>query len=189
MNDLMNPFGQLKSAQSFDKIKISIASPELIRSWSFGEIKKPETINYRTFKPEKDGLFCARIFGPVRDYECLCGKYKRMKYRGIICEKCGVEVTLSKVRRERMGHIDLAAPVAHIWFLKSLPSRIGLLVDMTLKDLERVLYFEYFLVTEPGLTSLTKGQLLTEEDYDGALDEFGDESFEVSIGAEELKES
>ena len=141
MNDLMNPFGQSQGPQSFDKIRISIAAPERIRSWSFGEIKKPETINYRTFKPEKDGLFCARIFGPVRDYECLCGKYKRMKYRGIICEKCGVEVTLSKVRRERMGHIELAAPVAHIWFLKSLPSRIGLLVDMTLKDLERVLYF------------------------------------------------
>ena len=135
MNDLMNPFGQNQGPQSFDKIRISIASPERIRSWSFGEIKKPETINYRTFKPEKDGLFCARIFGPVRDYECLCGKYKRMKYRGIICEKCGVEVTLSKVRRERMGHIELASPVAHIWFLKSLPSRIGLLVDMTLKDL------------------------------------------------------
>ncbi len=187
MNELMNSFGQTGSPQNFDQISISIASPEAIKSWSFGEIKKPETINYRTFKPERDGLFCAKIFGPVRDYECLCGKYKRMKYRGIICEKCGVEVTLSKVRRERMGHIDLAAPVAHIWFLKSLPSRIGLLVDMTLKDLERVLYFEYFLVTEPGLTSLTKGQLLTEEDYDSALDEFGDESFEVSIGAEAIK--
>jgi DNA-directed RNA polymerase subunit beta' len=156
MNDLMNPFGQSQGPQSFDKIRISIAAPERIRSWSFGEIKKPETINYRTFKPEKDGLFCARIFGPVRDYECLCGKYKRMKYRGIICEKCGVEVTLSKVRRERMGHIELAAPVAHIWFLKSLPSRIGLLVDMTLKDLERVLYFENFVVIEPGMTSLSK---------------------------------
>ena len=187
MNELTNSFGQTGSTQSFDQISISIASPEAIKSWSFGEIRKPETINYRTFKPERDGLFCAKIFGPVRDYECLCGKYKRMKYRGIICEKCGVEVTLSKVRRERMGHIDLAAPVAHIWFLKSLPSRIGLLVDMTLKDLERVLYFEYFLVTEPGLTSLTKGQLLTEEDYDSALDEFGDESFEVSIGAEAIK--
>ena len=187
MNELMNSFGQTGSTQSFDQISISIASPEAIKSWSFGEIRKPETINYRTFKPERDGLFCAKIFGPVRDYECLCGKYKRMKYRGIICEKCGVEVTLSKVRRERMGHIDLAAPVAHIWFLKSLPSRIGLLVDMTLKDLERVLYFEYFLVTEPGLTPLTKGQLLTEEDYDSALDEFGDESFEVAIGAEAIK--
>jgi len=187
MNELMNTFGQTGVSQGFDKISISIASPEAIKSWSFGEIRKPETINYRTFKPERDGLFCAKIFGPVRDYECLCGKYKRMKYRGIICEKCGVEVTLSKVRRERMGHIDLASPVAHIWFLKSLPSRIGLLVDMTLKDLERVLYFEHFLVTEPGLTSLSKGQLLSEEDYDSALDEFGDESFEVSIGAEAIK--
>ncbi|MDC0531204.1 DNA-directed RNA polymerase subunit beta' [Alphaproteobacteria bacterium] len=187
MNELMNPFGKTGVTQGFDQISISIASPEAIRSWSFGEIRKPETINYRTFKPERDGLFCAKIFGPVRDYECLCGKYKRMKYRGIICEKCGVEVTLSKVRRERMGHIELAAPVAHIWFLKSLPSRIGLLADMTLKDLERVLYFEYFLVTEPGLTSLNKGQLLSEEDYDNALDEFGDESFEVAIGAEAIK--
>ncbi|MDC0227906.1 DNA-directed RNA polymerase subunit beta' [Alphaproteobacteria bacterium] len=187
MNELMNPFGQTVGTQGFDQISISIASPEAIKSWSFGEIRKPETINYRTFKPERDGLFCAKIFGPVRDYECLCGKYKRMKYRGIICEKCGVEVTLSKVRRERMGHIELAAPVAHIWFLKSLPSRIGLLVDMTLKDLERVLYFEHFLVTEPGLTSLNKGQLLSEEDYDNALDEFGDESFEVAIGAEAIK--
>ena len=172
---------------NFDSIKITLASPEKIKSWSYGEIKKPETINYRTFRPEKDGLFCSRIFGPVKDYECLCGKYKRMKFRGIICEKCGVEVTKSNVRRERMGHIDLASPVAHIWFLKSLPSRIGLLVDMTLKDLERVLYFEYFLVTEPGLTSLNKGQLLSEEDYENALDEFGDESFEVSIGAEAIK--
>ena len=187
MNELINTFRQTGSTQSFDQISISIASPEAIKSWSFGEIRKPETINYRTFKPERDGLFCAKIFGPVRDYECLCGKYKRMKYRGIICEKCGVEVTLSKVRRERMGHIDLASPVAHIWFLKSLPSRIGLLIDMTLKDLERVLYFEYFLVTEPGLTSLNKGQLLSEEDYESALDEFGDESFEVSIGAEAIK--
>ena len=187
MNDLMNPFGQSQGPQSFDKIRISIAAPERIRSWSFGEIKKPETINYRTFKPEKDGLFCARIFGPVRDYECLCGKYKRMKYRGIICEKCGVEVTLSKVRRERMGHIELAAPVAHIWFLKSLPSRIGLLVDMTLKDLERVLYFENFVVIEPGMTSLVKGQLLSEEEFYDAQDEHGDDAFEASIGAEAIK--
>ena len=187
MNDLMNPFGQSQGPQSFDKIRISIAAPERIRSWSFGEIKKPETINYRTFKPEKDGLFCARIFGPVRDYECLCGKYKRMKYRGIICEKCGVEVTLSKVRRERMGHIELAAPVAHIWFLKSLPSRIGLLVDMTLKDLERVLYFENFVVIEPGMTPLVKGQLLSEEEFYDAQDEFGDDAFEASIGAEAIK--
>ncbi len=187
MNDLMNPFGQNQGPQSFDKIRISIAAPERIRSWSFGEIKKPETINYRTFKPEKDGLFCARIFGPVRDYECLCGKYKRMKYRGIICEKCGVEVTLSKVRRERMGHIELAAPVAHIWFLKSLPSRIGLLVDMTLKDLERVLYFENFVVIEPGMTSLTYGQLLSEEEFYDAQEEFGDDAFEAKIGAEAIK--
>ena len=187
MNELVNPFNQIESSQAFDKIGISIASPEAIRSWSFGEIKKPETINYRTFKPERDGLFCAKIFGPVRDYECLCGKYKRMKYRGIICEKCGVEVTLSKVRRERMGHIELASPVAHIWFLKSLPSRIGLLTDMILKDLEKVLYFESFLVTEPGLTSLKKGQLLSEEEYDKSLDDFGDESFEVAIGAEAIR--
>src|SRR3546814_495074 len=154
MSELMNIFGQPTGPQSFDEIRISIASPERIRSWSYGEIKKPETINYRTFKPERDGLFCARIFGPIKDYECLCGKYKRMKYRGIICEKCGVEVTLSKVRRERMGHIELASPVAHIWFLKSLPSRIGLLLDMTLKDLERVLYFENYVVVEPGLSPL-----------------------------------
>ena len=152
MNELMNIFGQVTGPQSFDQIRISIASPERIRSWSYGEIKKPETINYRTFKPERDGLFCARIFGPIKDYECLCGKYKRMKYRGIICEKCGVEVTLSKVRRDRMGHIELASPVAHIWFLKSLPSRIGLLLDMTLKDLEKILYFESYVVIEPGLT-------------------------------------
>ena len=153
--EVMKYFNPNQKPETFDQIQISVASPERIRSWSFGEIKKPETINYRTFKPEKDGLFCARIFGPVKDYECLCGKYKRMKYRGIICEKCGVEVTLSKVRRERMGHIDLAAPVAHIWFLKSLPSRIGLLLDMTLKDLERVLYFEYYVVTEHGRSPLT----------------------------------
>jgi DNA-directed RNA polymerase subunit beta' len=187
MNELMNLFGQVTSPQSFDEIKISIASPERIRSWSFGEVKKPETINYRTFKPERDGLFCARIFGPIKDYECLCGKYKRMKYRGIICEKCGVEVTLSKVRRERMGHIELASPVAHIWFLKSLPSRIGLLLDMTLKDLERVLYFENYVVTEPGLTSLKLRQLLNEEEFVKAQEEFGDESFEAKIGAEALK--
>ena len=187
MNDLMNPFAQPKATQNFDKIQISIAAPERIRSWSFGEIKKPETINYRTFKPEKDGLFCARIFGPVRDYECLCGKYKRMKYRGVVCEKCGVEVTLSKVRRDRMGHIELAAPVAHIWFLKSLPSRLGLLVDMTLKDIERVLYFENFVVIEPGLTALNKGQLLSEEEYYDAQDEYGDDAFEAAIGAEAIK--
>jgi len=188
MQELMNIFGQPTGPQSFDSIQISIASPERIRSWSFGEIKKPETINYRTFKPERDGLFCARIFGPIKDYECLCGKYKRMKYRGIICEKCGVEVTLSKVRRERMGHIELASPVAHIWFLKSLPSRIGLLLDMTLKDLERVLYFESFVVTEPGLTSLNMYQLLSEEEYMDAQDEYGEENFTAKIGAEALKD-
>ena len=149
---------------NFDSIKITLASPEKIKSWSYGEIKKPETINYRTFRPEKDGLFCARIFGPIKDYECLCGKYKRMKFRGIICEKCGVEVTKSNVRRERMGHINLATPVAHIWFLKSLPSRIALAVDMKLKEIERVLYFENFIVIEPGLTGLQKNQLLNEEE-------------------------
>jgi DNA-directed RNA polymerase subunit beta' len=187
MNELMNVFGQVSAPQNFDQIRISIASPERIRSWSFGEIKKPETINYRTFKPERDGLFCARIFGPIKDYECLCGKYKRMKYRGIVCEKCGVEVTLSKVRRERMGHIELASPVAHIWFLKSLPSRIGLLVDMTLKDLEKVLYFESYVVTEPGLTPLKLHQVLNEEDFMKAQEEHGDESFQASIGAEALQ--
>ena len=188
MNELMQIFGQPQGPQSFDGIKISIASPDRIRSWSFGEIKKPETINYRTFKPERDGLFCARIFGPIKDYECLCGKYKRMKYKGIVCEKCGVEVTLSKVRRERMGHIELASPVAHIWFLKSLPSRIGLLMDMTLKDLEKVLYFESFVVTEPGLTPLKYKQLLSEDEYLDAQDEYGDENFTAKIGAEALKD-
>jgi len=187
MNELMNFYGQVNPSQDFDEIRISIASSEKIRSWSYGEVKKPETINYRTFKPERDGLFCARIFGPIKDYECLCGKYKRMKYRGIICEKCGVEVTTSKVRRERMGHIDLASPVVHIWFLKSLPSRIGLLLDMPLKDLERVLYFEGFIVTDPGLTSLTKGQLLSEDQYMRAQDEFGADSFTAGIGAEAIQ--
>ncbi len=188
MNELMNLFGQPTGPQSFDQIRISIASPQQISSWSFGEVKKPETINYRTFKPEKDGLFCARIFGPVKDYECLCGKYKRMKYKGIICEKCGVEVTLTKVRRERMGHIDLASPVAHIWFLKSLPSRIGLIMDMTLKELERVLYFENFIVIEPGMTPLKPFQLLNEEEYYDAQDEYGEENFRAGIGAEAMKE-
>ena len=187
MNELMNIFGQVTGTQSFDQIRISIASPERIHSWSYGEIKKPETINYRTFKPERDGLFCARIFGPIKDYECLCGKYKRMKYRGIICEKCGVEVTLSKVRRDRMGHIELASPVAHIWFLKSLPSRIGLLLDMTLKDLERILYFENYVVIEPGLTPLKQHQLLSEEEYLQAQDDYGDDQFTASIGAEALR--
>ncbi len=186
--EVMNFFGPQVPAQVFDQIRISIASPEKILSWSYGEIKKPETINYRTFKPERDGLFCARIFGPIKDYECLCGKYKRMKYKGIICEKCGVEVTLSRVRRERMGHIELAAPVAHIWFLKSLPSRIGLLLDMTLKDLERILYFEYYLVLEPGLTPLQHRALLSEEEYLRAQDEYGADSFTAMIGAEAIRE-
>src|SRR3546814_98771 len=184
----MNIVGHPTGPQSFDEIRISIASPERIRSWSYGEIKKPETINYRTFKPERDGLFCARIFGPIKDYECLCGKYKRMKYRGIICEKCGVEVTLSKVRRERMGHIELASPVAHIWFLKSLPSRIGLLLDMTLKDLERVLYFENFVVTDPLLSPLKEKQLLSEDEFYNAQDEYGEDAFVALIGAEALKD-
>jgi DNA-directed RNA polymerase subunit beta' len=188
MNELMKIFGQVSGTQSFDRIKISIASPEKIRSWSFGEIKKPETINYRTFKPERDGLFCARIFGPIKDYECLCGKYKRMKYRGIICEKCGVEVTLSKVRRERMGHIELAAPVAHIWFMKSLPSRVGLLLDMTLKDLERVLYFENYVVVEPGLTPLKLHEMLSEEGYQRAVEEYGEDGFTAGIGAEAIRD-
>ncbi len=186
--DLMNVFGQQPVAPVFDQIKISIASPDQIRAWSYGEIKKPETINYRTFKPERDGLFCARIFGPIKDYECLCGKYKRMKFKGVTCEKCGVEVTLQRVRRERMGHIELAAPVAHIWFLKSLPSRIGLMLDMPLKDIERVLYFEHYIVTEPGLTPLKARELLTEEDYIKAQDEYGEDSFTAMIGAEAIRE-
>ena len=186
--EITNPFAPVAAPQAFDQIQIAIASPEKILSWSFGEIKKPETINYRTFKPERDGLFCARIFGPIKDYECLCGKYKRMKYKGVICEKCGVEVTLSRVRRERMGHISLAAPVAHIWFLKSLPSRIGLLLDMTLKDLERVLYFESYIVLDPGLTPLKDRQLLSEDDFLRALDEYGQDSFTAMIGAEAIRE-
>jgi len=186
--EIVNLFSPQVQQQNFDQIRIGIASPDKILSWSYGEIKKPETINYRTFKPERDGLFCARIFGPVKDYECLCGKYKRMKYKGVICEKCGVEVTLAKVRRERMGHIELAAPVAHIWFLKSLPSRIGLLLDMTLKDLERVLYFENYIVLEPGLTTLKPLQPLTEEEYLKAQEDFGEDSFTASIGAEAIRE-
>ncbi len=178
----------VQAAQTFDQIRISIASPEKIKSWSYGEIKKPETINYRTFKPERDGLFCARIFGPIKDFECLCGKYKRMKYKGIICEKCGVEVTLARVRRERMGHIELAAPVAHIWFLKSLPSRIGMLLEMTLKDLERILYFESYVVLEPGLTPLKERQLLSEDGYLRAQDEYGQDSFTAKIGAEAIRD-
>ncbi|WP_414496035.1 DNA-directed RNA polymerase subunit beta' [Stenotrophomonas maltophilia] len=187
MKDLLNLFNQQRQTLDFDAIKIALASPDLIRSWSFGEVKKPETINYRTFKPERDGLFCAAIFGPVKDYECLCGKYKRMKHRGVVCEKCGTEVTLAKVRRERMGHIDLASPVAHIWFLKSLPSRIGLMLDMTLRDIERVLYFEAYVVTEPGLTALERRQLLTEEQFLQARQEHGDD-FDAAMGAEAVYE-
>jgi len=186
--ELTNIFNQSLGVQDFNSLKIAIASPEDIRSWSFGEIKKPETINYRTFKPEKDGLFCSRIFGPVKDYECLCGKYKRMKFRGIICEKCGVEVTLSKVRRDRMGHIELAAPVSHIWFMKSLPSRIATLLDMTIKNLEKVLYFEQFIVVEPGLTDLKKGEIISEEQYIEYQDEYGEDSFSAAIGAEAIEQ-
>ncbi|RXR28740.1 DNA-directed RNA polymerase subunit beta' [Sphingobium fluviale] len=188
MNELTNFANPIQKPETFDQIQIGLASPERIRSWSFGEIKKPETINYRTFKPERDGLFCARIFGPIKDYECLCGKYKRMKYKGIVCEKCGVEVTVSKVRRERMGHIELAAPVAHIWFLKSLPSRIGLLLDMQLKQLERVLYFESYIVIEPGLTPLDRYQLLNEDELIEAQDEYGEDAFTAGIGAEAVKQ-
>src|SRR5467141_1381141 len=186
--EVINLFSPQTPAQVFDQIRISIASPEKILSWSYGEIKKPETINYRPSKPERDGLFCARIFGPIKDYECLCGKYKRMKYKGIICEKCSVEVTLSRVRRERMGHIELAAPVAHIWFLKSLPSRIGLLLDMTLKELERILYFESYVVIEPGLTALEDRQLLSEDEYLKAQELYGADSFTATIGAEAIRE-
>ncbi len=186
MKDLLTILKQENKEQDFDAIKVGLASPEKIRSWSFGEVKKPETINYRTFKPEREGLFCAKVFGPMKDFECLCGKYKRMKFRNVVCEKCGVEVTYSKVRRERMGHIELAAPVAHIWYLKSLPSRLGLLMDMTLKDIERVLYFEAFLVTDPGSTPLVHKQLLTEEMYFDALDEYGDDEFEAKMGAEAI---
>src|SRR6266403_5972178 len=187
MKALLDLFKQVQQDEQFDVIKIGIASPEKILSWSYGEIKKPETINYRTFKPERDGLFCARIFGPIKDYECLCGKYKRMKYKGIICEKCSVEVTLSRVRRWRMGHIELAAPVAHIWFLKSLPSRISMMLDMALKDIERVLYFEHYIVTEPGLTPLKQHSLLSEDEYMRFQDEFGDDSFTAEIGAEAVQ--
>ena len=187
MKDLLKLLKQQGQVEEFDAITIGLASPEKIRSWSFGEVKKPETINYRTFKPERDGLFCAKIFGPVKDYECLCGKYKRLKHRGVVCEKCGVEVTLSKVRRERMGHIDLASPVAHIWFLKSLPSRMGLMLDMTLREIERILYFEAYAVIEPGMTELERGQMLTEENYLEAIEQYGDE-FEAKMGAEAIRE-
>lgn len=187
MKDLLTLVKQQNQPQEFDFIRIGLASPDMVRSWSFGEVKKPETINYRTFKPERDGLFCAKIFGPIKDYECLCGKYKRLKHRGVVCEKCGVEVTLSRVRRERMGHIELASPVAHIWFLRSLPSRIGLMLDMTLRDLERVLYFEAYVVIDPGMTQLEKGQLLSEEAYYDAIEEYGDE-FEARMGADAIQE-
>ena len=173
MKELLN---LLQSNQDeFSSISAGLASPQMVRSWSFGEVKKPETINYRTFKPERDGLFCAKIFGPIKDYECLCGKYKRLKHRGVVCEKCGVEVTLSKVRRERMGHIELATPIAHIWYLKSLPSRMGLMLDMTLREIERILYFEAYVVVEPGMTDLERGQMLTEENYLEALENYGDD--------------
>jgi DNA-directed RNA polymerase subunit beta' len=184
VRDLYNLFEKPKDPLSFSAIRISIASPEKIREWSYGEVKKPETINYRTFKPERDGLFCAKIFGPVKDYECNCGKYKRMKHRGVVCEKCGVEVIQSKVRRERMGHISLAAPVAHIWFLKSLPSRIGTLVGLTLKDLERVLYFEQYVVIDPKDTDLRVGELVSDERIMQLKEEHGPNSFRYGIGAE-----
>ena len=188
MQDLLNLFKQPGVVHDeFDSIRVTIASPEKIRSWSFGEVKKPETINYRTFKPERDGLFCAKLFGPINDYECLCGKYKRLKHRGVICEKCGVEVTLAKVRRERMGHIDLACPVAHIWFLKSLPSRLGLMLDMTVREIERVLYFEAYIIIEPGMTPLEPKTLMTEEAYLDAVEQYGDE-FKAGMGAEAIKE-
>src|SRR3989338_8227669 len=186
MKSLLDLFKQFTPDEHFDAIKIGMASPEKIRSWSFGEVKKPETINYRTFKPERDGLFCAKIFGPIKDYECLCGKYKRLKHRGVICEKCGVEVTLTKVRRERMGHIELASPVAHIWFLKSLPSRLGMVLDMPLRDIERVLYFEAYVVTGPGMPPLNRGQLLSEDDYLAKTKEYGDE-FTAMMGAEGIR--
>src|SRR5678809_723542 len=184
MKDLLKLFKQHAPVEQFDSIKIGLASPDMIRAWSYGEVKKPETINYRTFKPERDGLFCAKIFGPVKDYECNCGKYKRMKHRGVVCEKCGVEVIQAKVRRERMGHISLATPVAHIWFLKSLPSRIGNLLDIPLKDLEKVLYCEAYIVTNPKQSGLARSELLTEERYGKLLDEIGADAFDAGMGAE-----
>src|SRR5687767_2298894 len=188
MKDIFSFFEKPKDPLSFSAIKISLASPEKIREWSFGEVKKPETINYRTFKPERDGLFCAKIFGPVKDYECICGKYKRMKHRGIVCEKCGVEVIQSKVRRERLGHIELATPVAHIWFLKSLPSRIGNMLDITLKDLEKVLYCESYIVLDPKSTPLTKGELISEDKMQRMLQEHGEDSFVAGMGGEAILE-
>ena len=188
MKDIFNFFEKPKDPLSFSAIRISLASPDRIRQWSHGEVKKPETINYRTFKPERDGLFCAKIFGPVKDYECNCGKYKRMKHRGVVCEKCGVEVIQSKVRRERLGHITLATPVAHIWFLKSLPSRIGNLLDITLKDLEKVLYCEAYIVVDPRQTSLQQSELLSEERYQRAREEFGDDAFAAGMGGEAVRD-
>ncbi len=188
MKDIFNFFEKPKDPLGFNAIRIQLASPEKIRDWSYGEVKKPETINYRTFKPERDGLFCAKIFGPIKDYECLCGKYKRMKHRGVVCEKCGVEVIQSKVRRERLGHILLATPVAHIWFLKSLPSRIGALLDMTQKDLEKVLYCESYMVVDPGVSPFAIGDLLSEEQYQEALDEHGEDAFLAGMGAEAVRE-
>ena len=188
MKDLFSQFTRHDSTdEEFDNIRIGLASPDKIRSWSWGEVKKPETINYRTFKPERDGLFCAKLFGPMSDYECLCGKYKRLKHRGVVCEKCGVEVTLSTVRRERMGHIELASPVAHIWFLKSLPSRLGVLLDMTVREIERILYFEAYVITDSGLTDLEEGSLLTEEQYYEAIEMYGAD-FDAGMGAEAVKE-
>ncbi len=188
MDSIYSLFEKTRDSVSFDAMRIRIASPEKIRSWSYGEVKKPETINYRSFKPERDGLFCAKIFGPTKDWECNCGKYKRMKHRGIVCDKCGVEVIQSKVRRERMGHIELAAPVAHIWFLKGVPSRIGILLDMSLKQLEKILYFEAYVVLDPGNTSLKDRELLTEERYRECVEEHGANSFKVGIGAEAIRE-
>ena len=187
MKLLLDLFKQVVSDEEFDSIRIALASPEKIKSWSYGEVKKPETINYRTFKPERDGLFCAKIFGPIKDYECLCGKYKRLKNKGVTCDKCGVEVTLTKVRRERMGHIELASPVAHIWFLKSLPSRLGMVLDLALRDIERVLYFEAYIVINPGMTPLMRGQLLVEDEYIRYFEEYGDE-FSAMMGAEAIHE-
>src|SRR6476646_1012803 len=187
MKDLLRLFKQQGAVEDFDLIRIGLASPDMIRSWSYGEVKKPETINYRTFKPERDGLFCAKTVRPIKDYECLCGKYKRLKHRGVVCEKCGVEVTQTKVRRERMGHIDLAAPCAHIWFLKSLPSRLGLVLDMTLRDIERVLYFEAYVVVDPGMTPLKKFSIMSEDDFDAKRKEYGDE-FIAKMGTEGVKD-
>src|SRR5712692_1967639 len=187
MEDFLSLFEKPQNPLRFNAIRVSLASAELIRSWSHGEVKKPETINYRTFKPERDGLFCAKIFGPTKDYECNCGKYKRMRHRGVVCEKCGVEVIQSKVRRERMGHVDLATPVAHIWFLKSLPSRIGTLVDMTLKELEKILYFESYVVVDPGQTPLRKKELLTESVYRKEVEKHGPGSFKAEMGAEAIR--